>query len=218
MANSIAQKLKITGDSSLLAINGPQNFAKGLGDLPKGAKIISSGKDFSQVHWFVRDKAQMEKELPKVLKLVGDGVLCWVYYPKGSSKVQTDLTRDKGWEALLANKDLHWLTLISFDDTWSAFSFRKKSEKDKAKDAKPKERPIFDFVDPTTKSVRLPDDFAMLINKNKKAQDFFNTLSFSNKKEYIEWIVTAKREETRKERVQGTIDRLLKNWKNPRNI
>jgi len=30
--------------------------------------------------------------------------------------------------------------------------------------------------------------------------------------------VTAKREETRKERVDGTIERLVKSWKNPRNI
>jgi uncharacterized protein YdeI (YjbR/CyaY-like superfamily) len=64
----------------------------------------------------------------------------------------------------------------------------------------------------------LPDDLSSVLKKNKKASAFFNTLSFTNKKEYIEWIVTAKREETRKERVNGTIDRLNKSWKNPRNI
>jgi len=44
----------------------------------------------------------MEKELKKVLRLVKDDVVCWIFYPKGSSKIQTDLTRDKGWEELLA--------------------------------------------------------------------------------------------------------------------
>ena len=47
----------------------------------------------------------------------------WISYPKGSSKCQTDLTRDKGWEPL-ANGDLMWLSLVSVDDVWSAFGLR----------------------------------------------------------------------------------------------
>ncbi|MBK6935532.1 MAG: YdeI/OmpD-associated family protein [Chitinophagaceae bacterium] len=70
---------------------------------------------------------------------------------------------------------------------------------------------------PQTKEVKLPDDLADTLKKNKATATFFETLSFTNKKEYIEWIVTAKREETRKERVAGTIERLVKNWKNPGN-
>ena len=66
--------------------------------------------------------------------------------------------------------------------------------------------------------MNLPGDFAEVLKKNKKAEDFFQTLSFTNKKEYVEWIVTAKREETRQERIKGTIERLEKGWKNPRNI
>jgi hypothetical protein len=49
--------------------------------------------------------------------------LLWVSFPKGTSKIQTDLTRDKGWEALHA-ADLKWVNLISVDDTWSAFGMR----------------------------------------------------------------------------------------------
>jgi uncharacterized protein YdeI (YjbR/CyaY-like superfamily) len=59
---------------------------------------------------------------------------------------------------------------------------------------------------------------AAILKKNKKQSDFFTTLSFTNKKEYIEWIVTAKREETRTQRLTGTIERLGKGWKNPTNI
>ena len=73
-------------------------------------------------------------------------------------------------------------------------------------------------VNPQTKEVKLPGDLSSALKKNKQAAEFFNSLSFTNKKEYIEWIVTAKREETRKERVDGTIERLVKQWKNPRNI
>ncbi len=219
MANSVSDKLKIKAKYQLLAINAPANFKKGLVGLPPRVKIVTSGKEYDQVHWFVYNKAQLEKEMSKVMKLVKSGIIVWVYYPKGTSKIQTDLTRDKGWDCLLAEGDkLTWISLISFDDTWSTFGFRPKTDADKKKEAKPKLREIFNWVNPTTKKVKLPDDMAAALKKNKKTADYFNSLSFTNKKEYIEWIITAKREETRKERVDGTIERLSKQWKNPRNI
>jgi len=218
MATSTAQKLKIKEGFTLLTINAPPDFKKKIGDLPSGVKISNDTKNYDQVHWFVTNKAQMDKELNKVLKTIKNDVVLWIYYPKGTSKMQTDLTRDKGWDSLLKHSELTWISLISFDDTWSTFGSRLKTEADKKREEKPKERPIFDYVDPKTKSVRLPAELAVAFKKNKKGEDFFNTLSFTNKKEFIEWIITAKREETRNERVEGTIERLVKGWKNPRNI
>lgn len=220
MANTISQKLKINSGDTLLTLNEPPEFQKRLKGLPKGVKVIESGKDYNQVHWFVLNRGQMENQMSKVMKLVKPGIFVWVYYPKGTSKIQTDLTRDKGWDCLLAEADkLSWINLISFDDTWSVFGFRAKNDADRKREAKPQqEREIFKWVNPQTKEVKLPDDLAVALKKNRKANEFFNTLSFTNKKEYIEWIVTAKREETRKERVDGTIERLNKKWKNPRNI
>jgi hypothetical protein len=210
-----SQKLRIKEGNRILVINAPSGYEKSLG-LPDGAKVFDSGKAFDQVHWFVKDKAQMEKELKKVLSLIKDNIICWIFYPKGTSKIQTDLTRDKGWDELLKH-DMQWISLVSFDDTWSAFGMRQKNEADKKKEAKPKKRPVFDYVDPKTKTVKLPDDFAAALKKNKKQEAFFNTLSFTNKKEYIEWIVSAKREKTRNERVKASVERLGKEWKNPAN-
>jgi len=216
--SSTAQKLRIKENFALLTINAPADFKKNIGELPRGVRISNDSKIYNQVHWFVMNKAQMDKELNSVLKLVNDDVILWIYYPKGTSKVQTDLTRDKGWDNLLNHDELSWISLISFDDTWSTFGSRLKTEADKKREQAPRERPIFDYVDPKTKSVRLPDDLATAFKKNKKQEDFFNTLSFTNKKEYIEWIITAKREETRAERIKGTMERLTKKWKNPRNL
>jgi len=220
MANSISTKLKIQPKMTLLTINSPADFKKGLEGLPAGVKIADNTKTYDQVHWFVMNKAQMEKEMSKVMKLLKPGITVWVYYPKVSSKLHTDLTRDKGWNCLLAEADkLTWISLISFDDTWSVFGFRAKTEADKKKEAKPATpREIFNWVNPQTKEVKLPDDLSVALKKNKQASAFFDSLSFTNKKEYVEWIVTAKREETRADRVNGSIERLLKSWKNPRNI
>ena len=218
MATSTAQKLKIKENFTLLTINAPADFKKSIGELPKRVKISTDTKSYNQVHWFVMNKRQMDKELSRVLKLLKDEVTLWIYYPKGTSKLQTDLTRDKGWDGLLKHDELSWISLISFDETWSTFGSRLKTDTEKKRAVQPRERPIFDYVDPKTKSVRLPDDLSAALTRNKRQKDFFNSLSFTNKKEYIEWIITAKRQETRDERVSGTIERLGKQWKNPRNV
>ena len=217
MATSTAQKLKIKENTQLLTVNAPPEFKKNIGAIPAGVKISSETKNYDQVHWFVKDKAQLNKEVKKILGLIKDDVICWIYYPKGSSKIQTDLTRDKGWDELLKHEEMQWISLISFDDTWSTFAMRLKTDADKKKEAKPKERPVFEYVDPITKTVKLPEDFAAALKKEKKQHSFFNALSFTNKKEYIEWIVTAKREETRATRVKESVERLGKEWKNPAN-
>ncbi|HVF82066.1 MAG TPA: YdeI/OmpD-associated family protein [Flavisolibacter sp.] len=217
MPLTIAQKLKIKESDTLLTINAPAHFKIDLGNLPGNVKVSAATKDYQQIHWFVKDKAAMEEELGKVLRLLKDDVVCWIYYPKGTSKMQTDLTRDKGWDSLLQHNHLQWISLISFNEIWSVFGMRLKTEADKKKEATPKEREIFRYIDAERKIVILPDDFSTALDISKNEQQFFNKLSFTNKKEYVEWIITAKREETRKTRVKESIERLGKGWKNPAN-
>ncbi len=217
MATSVGDKLRIKAGFTLLTVNAPADFKKGLGTLPSGVKITDTGKPYNQVHWFVQNKAQMEKQLSKVMKLLQPEVTVWVYYPKGTSGIQTDLTRDKGWDCLLAEGDkLTWISLISFNETWSVFGFRGKTDADKKKEAQPKaQREIFNWVNPKTKEVKLPDDLAKALKKDKPINDYFHSLAFTHKKEYIEWIITARKEETRCKRVAGTIEMLGKKKKNP---
>lgn len=218
MAQSTHQKLRIKAGMNLLTLHAPPNFEEQLQPLPADVSVSDNVKDYHQMHWFVRNKIQLEREMDKVIKLVKENVLCWIYYPKGTSKIQTDLTRDKGWEALLIHSELQWLSLISFDETWSCFGFRIKTEKDKKKETQPKEREIFKFIDAAKKEIILPVELAEAFSKHACEQAFFQSLSFTNQKEFVEWIVTAKREETRRDRVLGTIERLSNQWKNPRNI
>lgn len=218
MANTIAQKLKIKEGYRLVTLDAPKNFEETLAPLPDGVKILKQAKVCDQLHWFVKDKNALESELDKVLALVKEHVVCWIYYPKGSSEIQTDLTRDKGWDALLAHKELHWISLISFDETWSTFGFRLKTAVDIKIEDKPKRREILDYIDAREKVIRLPLELERAFRKFDSEKAFFNTLSFTNRKEYVEWIVNAKREETRKERISATIEKLGKGWKNPRNL
>jgi uncharacterized protein YdeI (YjbR/CyaY-like superfamily) len=67
------------------------------------------------------------------------------------------------------------------------------------------------------KAVVMPDYFQAVLGKNKKALAVFRNFSSSHKREYVEWITEAKREETRTRRIQTAVDWLAKgksrNWK-----
>ena len=63
--------------------------------------------------------------------------------------------------------------------------------------------------------VDVPEDLKKALSKSKEAQEFFNSLSFTNRKEYAGWVSSAKKEETREKRVSETIQKLLKGKRNP---
>ncbi|HMF73024.1 MAG TPA: YdeI/OmpD-associated family protein [Flavitalea sp.] len=215
MSSSLHSKLRLKPGLRLLTVNAPGDFSQSIDAASLNLTISRNAKAFDQIHWFVKTKKELEADLTKIINLLKEGVICWIYYPKGSSKIQTDLTRDKGWDLLLKQPNLKWLVLVSFDETWSAFSMRLKTAEDQQNEKATKVRPIFDYIDPVKKIIRIPDDLQKLLDKHKKEAEFFGSLSFSNKKEYVEWIVTAKKEETRKTRVEETIVKLAKKLKNP---
>ena len=67
------------------------------------------------------------------------------------------------------------------------------------------------------KELPVPVDLAAALKKNKTAAKTFEDFSPSHRKEYIEWIVEAKREETRQKRLAATIEQLAegksRHWK-----
>lgn len=66
---------------------------------------------------------------------------------------------------------------------------------------------------PETEPFHIPDEFLICLIDAPKAKHFFETLSESEKKYYVQWIYSAKREETRVARITKTIDRLENNLK-----
>jgi uncharacterized protein YdeI (YjbR/CyaY-like superfamily) len=81
--------------------------------------------------------------------------------------------------------------------------------KNKVKVVKPKTAP--------KKDLPIPDELAAAFKKNKKAQKAFEGFSPSQKREYIEWIIEAKTEETKMKRVATTVEwsaeGKTRNWK-----
>lgn len=67
------------------------------------------------------------------------------------------------------------------------------------------------------KELIVPDDLTAALKKDKKAKAAFDAFSYSNKKEYVEWITGAKTEATRNKRLATAMEWLaegkVRNWK-----
>lgn len=67
------------------------------------------------------------------------------------------------------------------------------------------------------KELEIPEDLAQALRKNRKAAKVFEEFSFSNKREYVEWLIEAKSEETRLRRLGTAIEWMsegkVRNWK-----
>ena len=121
---SLAQKLLIKPGYKVLLMNAPQGYADMLMPLPDGAAMSTTpGENFDCVLAFVTNKADIEAHAKTVVKSVIHDGLMWFAYPKKSSKVKTDITRDVGWESV-QKLGMEGIAQIAIDDTWAATRFR----------------------------------------------------------------------------------------------
>ncbi|MBN3348157.1 antitermination protein NusB [Clostridium botulinum] len=56
--------------------------------------------------------------------------------------------------------------------------------------------------------VIVPEEFKVKLSNNKIANDFYESLSYSQKHKYIQWITSAKKEETKVKRMKEVIVKL----------
>ena len=122
MAESpLAKKMKLKSGLKAAVINAPQNYVDTLRHDTALSPTLNGKFDWIQI--FVRSKADLDALAPKAAKALRPESMLWISFPKGTSKIQTDLTRDKGWEGV-QELDLKWVNLVSVNETWSAFAMR----------------------------------------------------------------------------------------------
>ena len=65
-------------------------------------------------------------------------------------------------------------------------------------------------LDTEPRAVRVPADLRAALRANEAAGNAFARLSFSHRREYVEWVEEAKRPETRTRRIAATVERVRK--------
>jgi len=123
MVTTLAQKLQIK-EGKLIVLNAPKGYAE---QLTQGlSHLIVSTRAAGQaeaVLLFVNSLAEVEKLAPKAIKAVKPDGMLWIAYAKGTSKVKTDVNRDKLWAAV---QPIGWQPVrqIALDDVWSLMRFK----------------------------------------------------------------------------------------------
>lgn len=122
MAGDLAKTLLIEPDARVLLLNAPIGYAKKLEPLPSGATVTDKRGKADVVVAFVRDGAELKRLAMSFGALEEDAIL-WVCYPKGGANAGTDLDRDV-LSAAMEKHELTGVSLVAFDDAWSAMRFR----------------------------------------------------------------------------------------------
>ena len=120
----LVKKLRIPPGQRVLKMNPPPGYMDELGDLPDAVDVVHAPEGtFDFVHLFVKNVAELDSLGPTAIEAVKNDGLLWVSYPKRSSKVETDITRDVGWD-LMTQAGLRPVRRVSIADVWSALRFR----------------------------------------------------------------------------------------------
>lgn len=215
--NALAKKLQVKPGKNWLVYNAPGGYLSLLEPLPEGVTISYEAEgNFDGVQLFVRDSAELAQSLISITKVLRPDTIFWVIYPKKSGGVPTDLEMMSSWDEMTRH-NLRSVAAAAVNETWTALRFRPEGTgtySDTCNDAIPQNE-YAAYVDVANKTVTLPADMAAMLQENPAAMNFYQSLSYSNRKEYVLWIVTAKQEKTRLDRLAKALDKLLVGKKNP---
>ena len=137
-AQTLLEKLQLKDEKNLLIQGLPSSiekqfikltFSKNVTPLLKSRKI-----DFALV--FAVNQRQLADILKDVIPALRDDATFWIAYPKLTSKISSDLCRDKNWD-FVSDYGFEAVRMIALDSVWSAGRFKKADEIVKKKTASP---------------------------------------------------------------------------------
>jgi hypothetical protein len=116
----VAERLQVKGERCLAVIGASAQLEKTVGAAKARADLAKA----DVVLLFVPDRASLDAKLPGVLKTMTAAAILWVAYPKLSSKLAADLSRDS-IHALAPEHGLNTVSQIAIDDDWSALRLKR---------------------------------------------------------------------------------------------
>ncbi len=120
---SLTEKLGITEGFKIVILNPPKDYFNTLGNLPKDVLVTKTLKgplDF--IHFFTKKREELENKFPVLKKELAQNGMLWISWPKGSSKLKTDLNENVVREIGLKN-GLVDVKVCVVDETWSGLKF-----------------------------------------------------------------------------------------------
>jgi len=213
----VARKLQIKPGKNWLFYKAPENYLTMLEPLPEGAKAeFNPSGSFDGIQLFVTDSKDLIASLKVVAPLLAPETIFWITYPKKSSGIPSDLEMMGSWDQL-ATYSLRPVATAAVNEIWTAIRVRREgqSKVSEFRNGEIKKNEHAAFIDLDNRQIILPPDLKQVLERSPVAFSFFDGLSFTNKKEYVVWILSAKQEKTRNERLSKITEKLLAKKKNP---
>jgi hypothetical protein len=128
MASTLGQKLQINAGVTICVVNAPEDVRSRLPvELPDNQLVFSGTNPPAALLIFVKNRAETEQTAFPILAAGKDFSPVWMLYPKGTSGVPTDVSRDILWK-LLEPKGWRPARMIALDEVWSAMRFSPKED------------------------------------------------------------------------------------------
>ena len=120
---SLADKLGIKAGMRIAILNAPDGYDRTLGALPGGVQPLDALADnLDFIHVFVKERAALEVEFPKLKASLAPAGMLWVSWLKKSARIPTDLDENIVREIGLAN-GLVDVKVAAVDERWSGLKF-----------------------------------------------------------------------------------------------
>jgi hypothetical protein len=214
---SFFEKLQLSNEKNLLIQGLPSSIEKQFVKLSYSKNVTpllrSKKIDFALV--FVINQNQLCNVLKEVLPALHAESKLWVAYPKTSSKIASDLNRDCSWQ-VLSDGGFESIKEVPLDHVWTAMRFKKiEAIPDRAKALAEVENAAQNGIEFDKHHLMPPAELEPFFVENSQAREFFTSLSFTNQKEYINWIEGAKKADTKQRRLEVVQEKLLAGKKTP---
>ena len=215
----LIQKLKLK-DGEAAVLNAPKDVAVELQGVKLKTSLPAGAADrFDFILLFAKDSSSLVPAWKKVIPALKREGMLWVAYPKKSSGIESDLSGMTGSWSVYAGSDWQPVASISINETWTGVRFKYspglESERHGRAEETIKDADGTVVVDRANRVIQPPKDFAQLLAKHPEAKALFEKLSFTNRKEYVLWIVEAKKQETRENRLKLALEKIVSGKKNP---
>lgn len=201
----LLKKLRVKEEAPVHLINAPSDCLP----LFEGLQLKTSlpGKTAaSQLILFAENSEVLNRYIHKLEGKLAKDVLFWIAYPKKSGSIQSDLIRNKGWEVTFEFYD--GVSSVSINEDWTGMRFKHKGSANSG--WVPVEERQTEGIDYIARTVVLPADALKAMKGCKGLEEFFYSMAFTHKKEYVLSIVEAKKPETRQRRIEKMIEMVLK--------
>lgn len=216
MENQLLKKLHIKSGYKVLILNAPEDLVELIGDFDAIQLSFNIEKEFDALLLFVMNSYELEEQLDELHEKLKQDTLLWIVYPKKSSGIPTDLNMMRPWDELKTYQ-LTPCASASISEVWTGLRLKPISlvKASPVRNENIQKNDFSNYIDVLNKQVKMPEDLEFALKKYPKALDYFHSLAYSHKKEYVLWILTAKQDKTRISRIEKTIEMLLSGKKNP---